>query len=578
MYSNKENINILTSLLVAYGIKEAVVCPGSRNAAIVHNLNECESMTCYPVTDERSAAFFALGLAQASGLPTVVCVTSGSALLNTAPAVAEAFYQHLPLIVIAADRPQQWIDQLDGQTLPQPDALGKLVRRAVQLVEPHNEEERWYCSRLVNEALFASTLREAAPVLINVPITEPLFEFNTESLPVVRPFKALGTPNCNLTNTSVNALQEQLYGAKRPMIVIGQLAYDDLNYNSIDDLAKHFVVLAEPLSSHSENLIHFDEAVRYLTAHPDLQEAYAPDYIIYIGSSLVSKATRKWLRHTGAPSCVVTPDATQLHDPLMSMGDVLECSNECIVMLITMMLDIYKNASVYKNDKEVWQNEESRKAYRLLWSQLLDRQCSIAARFNPTYSQMATVKYFEEQLADLYNTVHVHYANSTAIRLACIYAEHYVYCNRGVNGIEGSLSTAAGFATSMGKSGDITVCIIGDLSFFYDQNALWNRNIGGSLRILLLNNGGGSIFKQLPGLDSSNAANDFIGAAHKTSAQGICTQNDIGYLSAKNMEEMQIGVVTLLTIDTNRPVLLEVLTDGDVDAETMGQYYKKAIM
>ena len=160
MYSNKENVNILTALLVAHGIRHAVVCPGSRNAPIVHNLNECPDIKCYPVTDERSAAFYALGMTQALNEPMVVCVTSGTALLNVAPAVAEAYYQHRPLVVISADRPQQWIDQLDGQTLPQPDALGRFVRKAVSLPEPHNDEERWYCNRLVNEAL----IEKYAPV------------------------------------------------------------------------------------------------------------------------------------------------------------------------------------------------------------------------------------------------------------------------------------------------------------------------------------------------------------------------------------------------------------------------------
>ena len=119
MYSDKENVNILTALLAAHGIKHAVVCPGSRNAPIVHNLNECPGISCIPVTDERSAGFVALGVAQATGMPVVVCITSGSALLNLAPAVAEACYQHLPLVVVSADRPAAWIDQLDGQTLPQ---------------------------------------------------------------------------------------------------------------------------------------------------------------------------------------------------------------------------------------------------------------------------------------------------------------------------------------------------------------------------------------------------------------------------------------------------------------------------
>ena len=135
MYCNKENVNILTALLVAHGVRHAVCCPGSRNAPIVHNLNECPDIQCYPVTDERSAGFYALGMSQALSQPVAVCVTSGTALLNLAPAVAEAYYQQRPLVVISADRPPQWIDQLDGQTLPQPDALGRFVRKAVSLPE-----------------------------------------------------------------------------------------------------------------------------------------------------------------------------------------------------------------------------------------------------------------------------------------------------------------------------------------------------------------------------------------------------------------------------------------------------------
>ena len=136
MYSNKEQVNILTALLVAHGVRHAVVCPGSRNSPIVHNLNECPDIACYPVTDERSAGFYALGMSQARRQPVVVCVTSGTALLNLAPAVAEAYYQHIPIVVISADRPAAWIDQLDGQTMPQPDALGRFVRKAVSLPEP----------------------------------------------------------------------------------------------------------------------------------------------------------------------------------------------------------------------------------------------------------------------------------------------------------------------------------------------------------------------------------------------------------------------------------------------------------
>lgn len=560
MYSNKENINLLTSLLVAKGITDAVVCPGSRNAPIVHNLNEAEQITCHPVTDERSAGFYAVGLAQATGRPVVVCVTSGSALLNVAPAVAEAFYQHVPLIVVSADRPQQWIGQLDGQTLPQQGAFGPMVRRSVQLPEPHDEEERWLCGRLINEALHLATCKGCAPVHINVPVTEPLFLFDEEKLPETTPFKAHTLPTTFNVDTFKTFAQ-----AKRPMVVLGQLPDGAVATDTLRSLSQRCVVLAEPLSSPSYNITHGDEAVRVLTSAdgdkvvaPDSTDRFAPDAIVYIGGTVVSKAVRRFLRQAKAPTWVVTPNVLEVSDPLMSLTDIVECPmEETNALLLTLMAATNLSAE--------------HEAFRSRWQRLLDRCGAHAESYEPPFSQMATVRYFESQLEDLYEDLHVHYANSSAVRLANIYAAHRVWCNRGVNGIEGSLSTAAGF--SLGTT-DKVVCVIGDLSFFYDQNALWNGRLRGNLRIILLNNHEGGIFSTLPGLDGSPAAHDMVAAAHNTEARGICTQNDIGYLKATNMDEMQVGVVTLLTQQADRPMVLEVFTDAAEDAKAMREYFE----
>ena len=561
MYSNKENVNILTSLLLEYGVSDAVVCPGSRNAPIVHNLSVCEAIRCRPVTDERSAAFYALGLAIATRRPSVVCVTSGSALLNVMPAVAEAAYQHVPLVVISADRPQQWIDQLDGQTIPQSDALGRFVRKAVQLPEPHNDEERWLCRRLVNEAMHLATCRQGAPVHINVPISEPLFEFSTEQLPQLSRFN-------NIKRAAINDasmdMPDAFHEAKRPMIVIGQLAHGTISHETIRSLSEKYVLMSEPLSSPSYMTIHFDEAVRYIVSDnssinddEDDKTAYYPDYVIYVGDTLVSKPARRFLRNAKAPSCLITPDAADIHDPLMTLTDIVECDSDSINALLASLCDA--------------PDTDERCRFHDRWQSFLDACAAHADAYAPEYSQMATVKYFEEQLADLDIDICVHYANSSAVRLACIYAQHYVWCNRGVNGIEGSLSTAAGFSLA---THDMTVCVIGDLSFFYDQNALWNSNLRGNLRIILLNNRGGGIFRQLPGLSDSPAADDLVMASHENTAQGICTQNDIGYMSAKNMDELQIGIVTLLTRESERPMLLEVFTDSNDDVKALEKYFK----
>ena len=561
MYSNKENVNILTSLLLEYGVSDAVVCPGSRNAPIVHNLSVCEAIRCRPVTDERSAAFYALGLAIATRRPTVVCVTSGSALLNVMPAVAEAAYQHVPLVVISADRPQQWIDQLDGQTIPQSDALGRFVRKAVQLPEPHNDEERWLCRRLVNEAIHLATCRQGAPVHINVPISEPLFEFDTEQLPQLSRFNNI--KRAAIKDASMD-MPDAFHEAKRPMIVIGQLAHGTISHETIRSLSEKYVVMSEPLSSPSYMTIHFDEAVRYIVSDnssinddEDDKTAYYPDYVIYVGDTLVSKPARRFLRNAKAPSCLITPDAADIHDPLMTLTDIVECDSDSINALLASLCDA--------------PDTDERCRFHDRWQSFLDACAAHADAYAPEYSQMATVKYFEEQLADLDIDICVHYANSSAVRLACIYAQHYVWCNRGVNGIEGSLSTAAGFSLA---THDMTVCVIGDLSFFYDQNALWNSNLRGNLRIILLNNRGGGIFRQLPGLSDSPAADDLVMASHENTAQGICTQNDIGYMSAKNMDEMQIGIVTLLTRESERPMLLEVFTDSNDDVKALEKYFK----
>ena len=511
MYSNKENVNILTSLLVAHGVQHAVVCPGSRNSAIVHNLNECPAIQCYPVTDERSAGFYALGMAQALRQPVVVCVTSGTALLNLAPAVAEACYQHIPLVAISADRPPQWIDQLDGQTLPQPDALGRFVRKAVSLPEPHDTEEHWYCNRLVNEALIAALQGGRGPVHINVPITEPLFDYTVSELPVER--KIEWTP-ADMSPATLSHVTRMFLQAKRPMLISGQ----PMN----------------PLLDEAVSLVGDDEA-------------YLPDFVLYIGGSIVSKRLKRFLRK--AKETWVVNASGEVPDTFMNLTHVFQGDGESVADHIRFMMVMEPHSFVQQ------------------WDELLARIRQQVEAYEPAYSEMAAVKYFEQYVGD----AEVHYANSTAIRLANIFARHPVWCNRGVNGIEGSLSTAAGFSCVTDKR---VFCVIGDLSFFYDQNALWNQNLHENFRILLLNNGRGGIFHMLPGLEQSPARDAFVAAEHHTSAEGICQANDIVYLSASDMPQLRAGIDTLLNIESTRPVLLEVFTDAADDEQVYKDYFK----
>lgn len=556
MFSDKKNINILTSLLVAHGVRHVVVCPGSRNAPIVHNLNECKEIKCYPVTDERSAGFYALGMALEDDNPVAVCVTSGSALLNLAPSVAEASYRHHGIIVISADRPAAWIDQLDGQTLPQTGAFGGLVSKSITLPEPHDEEEYWYCNRLINDVLTAVRTNGRKSVHINVPISEPLFDFSTDTIPDERKITFL--PLAIDLSAFRTTVCPPLFSASRPMIIVGQTRCPDTGFEqALRSLSTRFVVLAETLSSACS--MPFDLA---LSAVSDGYN-YKPDFVLYIGDTLVSKRLKIFLRSINDVDVWAVSQDGGLYDTFMHVKGFVEWDAKEVVMMLAKEVD--ETITAAKQSDNI---NEAADDFVSKWNELLRLACEKISDFSPQYSQLAVVKEFEMSLEDMDYDFRVHYANSMSVRLANIYSWHYVWCNRGVNGIEGSLSTAAGHSLA---TSDMVFCVIGDLSFFYDQNALWNTNIGGNLRIVLLNNGCGGIFYGLNGLKDSPACENLVAAKHGVTAQGICIQNDIGYLSAHDMDELHIGLATLLTAETNRPMLLEVFTNKDKDNEVLAE-------
>ena len=286
-----------------------------------------------------------------------------------------------------------------------------------------------------------------------------------------------------------------------------------------------------------------DEAVSLVEDRED----YVPDFVLYIGGSIVSKRVKRFLRK--ARETWVVNETGEVTDTFMNLTHIVQGDGEAVADHIRFMMVMEPHPFVQQ------------------WDALLASVRQQAEAYEPTYSQMAAVKYFERLVGDAV----IHYANSSAIRLANIFAKHSVWCNRGVNGIEGSLSTAAGFSV---VSDERVFCVIGDLSFFYDQNALWNQNLGGRFRILLLNNGKGGIFNMLPGLEQSPARDQYVSAAHHTTAAGICQENDIVYLSASDMPQMREGIDTLLNMESERPVLLEVFTTATDDEHALKDYYQ----
>lgn len=514
---------------------------------MIHNFNETGKFNCHCVTDERSAGFYAIGLSQATSRPVAVCVTSGTALLNIAPAVAEAFYQHIPLLVISADRPQQWIGQQDGQTLPQPGAFGHFVSRTIDLVEPEDGQQHWYCNRIINEALMDLNKGSCLPVHINVRISEPLFDFVMPELSEERFFTKIKASDNN--SSEYQNFLNRFANCSRPMIVIGQ-DNNIRNYeNQLKTIGSGVVIISDALSGKC-GIAHYDEAVRAVCD----EEEYQPDMVLYFGGNIVSKALKKFLRRKKSEQWIINSSG-EVYDTFMNLMGIIESSSERVINDIELKIAGKQSATA--------------DSYVQKWKQLEADMEKRIKEYAPAFSHFAAVRLFESFLDRINEKCHVQYANSSSIRLANIFSNHFVWCNRGVNGIEGSLSAAAG----MSLATDCKVfCVIGDLSFFYDQNALWNNELKGNFRILLLNNGGGSIFKRIPGLASSGAVNKIM-AKHSTTADGICSQNGIGYNKAENLDELGAGIEWLINSKGSRPLLLEVLTSDEDEENVWSNYY-----
>lgn len=518
MFCNKTNVNILTSSLLAYGIEDAVVCPGSRNAVVVHNLHALSAnatdkapFRIHPVTDERSAAFVAIGLWLATRRPVAVCVTSGSALLNLLPGVSEAYYRNIPLILISADRPARWIGQLDGQTLPQPNAL---LPYAKCWDIPDDADESVVRARC-HEAMLAAHEEGGRPVHVNVPLDEPLFGFTTPTLPIVRP-NALPE---KATATLPSDVLEHICNARRPAIIVGE--YESDTIPAIRVLQQQgWIVFAENISNQGI----FCDSVEIAEGQvpegkTESGDDAAIDLLIHIGGALVEKRLKLHLRQM--PNLyIVRIDATNECPATFGHVDAKVKGDPADVLAV-----IADEVSAHIDPK------------------VPVRQCS-----------PAVLRHLPIEALFLGNSTSVRWAN-----------QHFrvsapTYCNRGTNGIEGSLSVAAGYSL-LAKG--LTLCIMGDLSFFYDCNALWNRCLSGSLRILLVNNSCGGIFHRLPGLTESPALTDCVAAAHDNDARGIAESYKCLYLKEKSTDfttDADSLIRRLLSIQSDRPVILEVFT------------------
>lgn len=549
MYSDKKNILQLVALLIEHGVENLVLCPGSRNTPLIQTLANHPSFTCYPVTDERSAGYFAIGLALNGGKAAAVCCTSGTALLNLHPAVAEAYYQQVPLVVISADRPGAWIGQMDGQTLPQPGVFGGLVKKSVDLPEVRTEEDGWYANRLINEALLELNHHGKGPVHINVPISEPLFRFTADALPEARVITRY--QGLNVYDKQYDDLIARLNKYTKRMVVVGQMSLIYLFERKICKLLyKHFAWLTEHLSNRTIPGLPIKNFDAVLYALPEEEQAkLVPDLLITYGGHIVSKRLKHFLRKH--------PPKEHWH--VSSDGEVVDLYGHLTTVIEMDPFEFLEKIAYLLENKPT--------EYPRTW----EMRSKKYPEPELAYSEMAAIG---KLIRALPAESALHLGNSSTVRYAQLYTVPEtveVCCNRGTSGIEGSLSTAIGYAAASAKTNFI---VLGDLSFFYDMNALWNGNIRRNVRILLLNNGGGEIFQALPGLKMEERTHRFVTATHTTSARGWATERGFLYSEAHSEEELDRAMAAFTQPEeTDAPLLLEVFTDKAEDVRLLKEYY-----
>ena len=551
MFSVKKNVLQTVALLKAYGVRQIVLSPGSRNAPLMQTFSQDAFFECHTIVDERNAAFYALGIIQALQQPVAICCTSGSALLNYAPAVSEAYYQQLPLVVISADRSPEWIGQMDGQTLPQAGVFSSLSKKSVHLPEINNETDAWFCNRLLNEALIACTADAPGPVHINIPLYEPLFDYSEETLPSARKID-YARPH---KSVDLSCFIEKWEKFSKRLIIVGQLFQTPELIKSLENLAikADCVIFTENLSnSVSPYFISNFDALLY--AIPEDQKAnFAPDLVITLGGHIVSKRLKHFIRQHKPENHWHLTESGEVVDLFQSLTDLVE--TEPLNFFPNLLPQILHSAG---------------KPFNGLWkgaSQLIPEPAEDTA-----FSDISATRDF---LKVLPKNSALHLANSSTVRNVQLFQldkSIKVYCNRGVNGIESTLPSVVGFASVYKEP---VYLIIGDLSFFYGLNALWNIQHIKNLRILLINNGGGGIFHLLPGLNQASSLKEYVSAEHNTQAKDWALAAGLNYLSAKNKSDLEECLKVFTEEETNRSILIEVSTDIETSKNVFQEYYHK---
>ncbi|RTY99741.1 2-succinyl-5-enolpyruvyl-6-hydroxy-3-cyclohexene-1-carboxylic-acid synthase [Flavobacterium sp. RSP49] len=542
----------IIEICLAKGITTIIISPGSRNAPLTIGFVNNPAFQCYSIADERSAAFFALGIAQQTKQPAALVCTSGSALLNYYPAFAEAYYSQIPMIVISADRPQSKIDIGDGQTIRQEN-----VFENHSLYNANLHEDVLVANNLKINAAINTAITQKGPVHINAPFEEPLYETVSElSIKVNSIASAKVTQTISIEDVSEFATIWN--NSTKKMILVGVNAPNAINQKIIEAFAKDasIVVLTETTSNlHHDTFINTIDTIITPFTNADF-ENFSPEILVTFGGMVVSKRIKAFLRKH-KPKHHWHIDSLRAYDTFGALTKHFEADPN--VFFDTFLPLTKATKSNY------FQQLDAVKVLRKLKRDIYLNKIPFS-----------DFKVFEKVMQCLPKNSQLQISNSSAIRYAQLVAVDpsiEVYCNRGTSGIDGSTSTAIGAAVANEKQ---TVFITGDIGFLYDSNALWNNYIPKNFKIILINNGGGGIFRILPGHKETPVFNTFFETSHCLTAEHLAKMYGFEYCIASDEASLAISL-TALYAQNEKPSILEIFTPTLKNDSILLQYFKELI-
>lgn len=544
----------IVSICVGHGIRNAVISPGSRSAAISLAFEAHPEITTHVIPDERAAAFIAMGIAQQKKLPTVLICTSGSAGLNYAPAVAEAYYQEIPLIILTADRPPEWIDQYDGQTINQQGIYSKHVLATFELPVDGSThpDARWHCNRIVNEAILKSNGALAGPVHINVPIREPFYPLPGEEISF-EPTRLIQRPiiESKLRKEEVELYATRWNQAKTKWLVVGQQPKDEKLGAVLEQLGKDVLILNEVTGNQHgfSGVIQNHESI----LRNDQEGKIAPpELLVTLGNSLISKNLKTFLR--------VNPPQEHWH---IKEGDRLNDTLQQLSKLIPLKASTFFQQLV----PLIGHSNTSSHPLRALDSEFEGKKSKFLAE--APFGEFKALFHCFKALPD---RGQLHLANSMSVRYANLIGDLKkdcsVFCNRGTSGIDGSTSTAVGATLA---SNELNVLVTGDLAFFYDRNAFWHNEDLSQLRIILLNNDGGGIFDMIPGPKAQKAHEQLFLTPHGLNAQSLAAEFHLDYAAVRNEDELKAALSDFYA-PANGAKIMEIFSDIPLNTAVMEDF------